>query len=254
MRRTRRIGFQEDGYNLGLAGDRAVADSIYTELIPAEPGVKFEFYRNREFFEKLSAQALQVFSPSLPKNARVDFPGLPSQHYALFFPGASTAQRRWSPAAYGRLAEFIDRKAKLPIVVAGSEQDREIARKIQAAAAVPLVDFTGKTTLSELAELVRGASLLVSGDTCAVHFAAAIRTPAVCISNSTWHMPRFGPYPAEMGLPIRYVFPDEIANIDDLAEVRRKYPLAKCIDVNRVPFEKVAGAVAEMLSGPPQQS
>jgi ADP-heptose:LPS heptosyltransferase len=54
--------------------------------------------------------------------------------------------------------------------------------------------LSGKTTLQELAELIRGAEILISNETSAVHIAAAVGTNSVCILGGG-HFGRFLPYP-----------------------------------------------------------
>ena len=54
----------------------------------------------------------------------------------------------------------------------------------------------GETSLPELIEIIRKAEFIVTNDTSAVHFAAAVNTQAFCIWGP-WEYGRFLPYKVE---------------------------------------------------------
>jgi len=56
--------------------------------------------------------------------------------------------------------------------------------------------LAGKTTIAQLVELIRNASLLIGNDSAAIHMAAATQTPSVCILGGG-HYGRFLPYQPE---------------------------------------------------------
>ena len=59
------------------------------------------------------------------------------------------------------------------------------------------VDLVGRTTLGELAEVLRSASVVLTNETSAVHIAAAVGAPVVCILGGG-HYGRFAPYELEV--------------------------------------------------------
>ena len=59
-----------------------------------------------------------------------------------------------------------------------------------------VINTVGKTSLLELIEIIRGAEFLITNDTSAVHFAAAVNTQAYCIWGP-WEYGRFLPYVVE---------------------------------------------------------
>ncbi|CAN5269238.1 hypothetical protein BH09BAC6_BH09BAC6_01480 [soil metagenome] len=58
----------------------------------------------------------------------------------------------------------------------------------------------------ELCELIAGAKLLISGDTVAIHLAAALSVPSICIAKGDLYG-RFIPYPRAVFDRIVTVFP-----------------------------------------------
>jgi heptosyltransferase-1 len=68
-----------------------------------------------------------------------------------------------------------------------------LAAEIAAAAVVPPVDLTGKTTLKQLAHIIKNARAFVGGDTGPTHLAAALATPVIALHGPTDTI-RNGPY------------------------------------------------------------
>jgi ADP-heptose:LPS heptosyltransferase len=68
------------------------------------------------------------------------------------------------------------------VVVTGNADQRPLARQVAAAAGLPQRSvLAGQTTLTQLAALVAGASLVVCGDTGIAHLATAYGTPSVVL-------------------------------------------------------------------------
>ena len=100
--------------------------------------------------------------------------------YAVLCPGAEYGPaKRWP--YFKQLAERIG----MPVVVLGSDNDRE------AAAGIRGKDLTGRTTLDEAMQLIAGAALVVSTDSGLMHVAAALGRPQVALfgSSSPQHTP-----------------------------------------------------------------
>ena len=81
------------------------------------------------------------------------------------------------------------------MVVCGTEAEATIVSRVMEHARLEEgVNLAGKTTLSQFIELVRGARLLIGNETSAVHIAAAVGTPSICLLGGG-HFGRFLPYP-----------------------------------------------------------
>ena len=61
-----------------------------------------------------------------------------------------------------------------------------------------VTSLAGKTSLQQLTTIIAGAQLLVSNETSAVHIAAAVGVPSVCIVGGG-HYGRFVPYDEKVG-------------------------------------------------------
>ena len=79
-----------------------------------------------------------------------------------------------------------------PVVLIGSSADRRVCAEI-VAAAPGAIDLAGRTTLTELAAIVRRAALCITNDSGPMHLAVALERPVVSIfgpSDALW----IGPY------------------------------------------------------------
>ena len=115
-----------------------------------------------------------------------------SQPYILLSPGANWPNKRWPTHLFAALAAKLDGAGFIPVIT-GGPGDRTLAAQIQAAAQIPLVDLTGKTSLKQLAYLIKQGRAFVGGDTGPMHLAAALATPVVALHGPTDTI-RNGPY------------------------------------------------------------
>jgi lipopolysaccharide heptosyltransferase I len=104
--------------------------------------------------------------------------------FALINPGAAWPNKRWPAARFGEVASFVrDVRGLLPIVLWGPAEEA-LARDVVAASG-NVARLAPATTMADLLELSRHASLMVSGDTGPLHIAGAAGTPLVAIFGPT---------------------------------------------------------------------
>jgi heptosyltransferase-2 len=102
--------------------------------------------------------------------------------YAVLCPGAE-----YGPAKRWPYFSDLSKRVTLPVVVLGSEKDRQPG--------IGGMDLTGKTTLDEAIALIAGADFVVSNDSGLMHVAAALARPLVALfgSSSPEHTPPQSP-------------------------------------------------------------
>ncbi len=192
-RASQRIGSTGNLSNISKE-KKAVADRRYTHLVPASNLPLMELERNAEFISNLSGNAFKAELPklqqliTLPDNLK--FFG----EYIIIFPGASWQGRQWPAAFFAAVIAHLHKSHGLQTLLCGSSTERALCQIVADTARVATVNLAGKTTLPELLELIRGARLLISNDTSAVHIAAAAGVRSVCILGGG-HYGRFLPYP-----------------------------------------------------------
>lgn len=176
--------------------EKRISDKFYTRLIPATPHPLMELKRNAEFMCGLG-MSMEAGLPDLSlaiKGVKNPLDNL-SDYYVLF-PGASWSGKQWPITCFAAMTDKIYRQGRLTAVVCGSPDEQGLAESLVSHINVPVMNMTGKTNLVELSVIIKDASFLVGNDTSAVHFAAAVSTPAFCLLGGG-HYGRFMPYDIE---------------------------------------------------------
>jgi heptosyltransferase I len=113
----------------------------------------------------------------------------------VLHPGTRWPSKQWPAAAWARLADRLssNRGLGLRVAITGSAADRGLAAEILQKVEGPVINLAGRTSLAELAALLRQASLVVTPETGAMHLAATLGTRVVALFGPTapW---RTGPY------------------------------------------------------------
>jgi lipopolysaccharide heptosyltransferase I len=164
------------------------ATSLYTETVPpaAMPHVIF---KNLAVAAQLGAAAegfelpLVAEPSSVVSRAVAELGG--DGRYAVLNPGAAWPNKRWPWERFGALAAALLRRHGLRSLVTWGPIERELARQI-AEASEGAARVAPPTTLEELAWLMRGAAVVIAGDTGPLHIAAAMGTPLVGLYGPTW--------------------------------------------------------------------
>jgi predicted lipopolysaccharide heptosyltransferase III len=128
--------------------------------------------------EKKRERALEILSEAgVGKEAR----------WVSVNPFSRWSYKEWD---YGKWAEIMDwlwNQYGMTAVVVGARGEREKAEAMAGRGRTPIVNLTGRTTLTELAGLLKGSFLHLGVDSAAPHIAAAVGTPTVTIYGpSDW--------------------------------------------------------------------
>jgi ADP-heptose:LPS heptosyltransferase len=224
-----------------------LTNKYYSKIIPYSDSNIFEFYRNKEFFEKILLQSIEIIKPILDVTSiACEIPT--NNDFIVIFPGAQEPKRRWAAYNFGFVVQTISKKFGYDIIIAGSKADTAIAKKLYFYFnAKKVYDMTGKTTLPQLAKLISLSKILISNETGAVHIAAAVGTPFVCISNGN-HFGRFHPYPKEVFDKAFYIYPPEIMNnLNNEEMLKEKYRFNSDLNINGIKPEAVEALIKSIL-------
>ena len=105
--------------------------------------------------------------------------GLAPGAYAIVHPGSSTPSRRWPAQRFAAVADAL--ADHLPVVITGTDAERDIAARTTTAMRHPAIDLAGESSLGGLFALVERAAIVVSNDTGVAHVADAVGTPSVVV-------------------------------------------------------------------------
>lgn len=186
-----KIGMQGDGVNLNW-WQKFLGDRIYTDLVPRSIDHIGELEHNASLLRWLGLTDFKVGVPNLEGPFEQKLVQLPSDYYVVIA-GASVSLRMWPTSRIIALIERVYLQTGLNAVVCGGKAEESLGKAIKMGTSAPLVNFTGQTSLSDLAAIISKAHYVVANETGAVHIAAALGVPSVCIVGGG-HFGRFIPY------------------------------------------------------------
>ena len=164
-----------------------------------------------------------------------------SRPYVVVHPGASVPARAWAPERHRDLVAELARR--YPVVVTGSPSEREltsyVAAGVSGETARKVEDAGGRLSFPELAEVLAGAEVVVTGNTGPAHLAAAVRTPVVSLFAPTVPAVWWRPW----GVPHRLLGDADIACAGCRA---RTCPVPGHPCLSRVTVADVLAAVQEL--------
>lgn len=114
-------------------------------------------------------------------------------NYAVFVPGSARSNKCWPIERFAALADKISSQFDLSIIATGTASEKSVVERLKDLANVPIANFAGDTSISELTALLKAAKLVVSNDTGPGHIAAALGSPLVLIFGPT-NPARVAPY------------------------------------------------------------
>ena len=187
----KRVGSQGDSSNI-KPWQKQISDRRYTQLIPTTKKPLMELERNAEFMRGLG---LSEFKADIPELAILNHTplGINTKDYYVLFPGAGAEFRQWPLSRFSDLARRIYRITGWIGIICGGPGMETLGKILEQNTDIPLQNWAGRTSLQELIAIIARAHILVGNETSAVHIAAAVSTPSVCIVGGG-HYGRFIPY------------------------------------------------------------
>jgi len=93
--------------------------------------------------------------------------------------------KQWFPERFAELARRLTEDGAAEILIVGGPAEVELAGRVEREAGVPLVNSAGKTTVLQLAALIKRCDLFISNDTGPMHVADAVGVPIAAIFGPT---------------------------------------------------------------------
>jgi len=188
---------------LGMSNARECAPFFYTKKVSQDDESihLIDFYLKMVSAAGLPVGKAEFVLPIAPEAEQTIDKKLSSQNidtnkFAVIVPGAAHPDKCWPAESFARLADRIAERFGLSIIAVGSDSEKGIVEQINKLAKTAIVDFAGKTSLAELAALVKQAAIVIGNDTGASHIAAALDRPIVIIFGRT-NPARVAPYKRE---------------------------------------------------------
>ena len=156
---TKQLGLKHEiDYTLGLLRYMGIASADRTLYMP----VKTESEKKiRDLFEKN---------------------GIKSGDTAVVInPCASCASKRWNAEHFAKVADGLISSHNAKIIIIAGPSDKATGDRVASLMAGPSLNLSGKTTVADVAGILRQSRLFISNDSGPVHIACAVRTPVIAI-------------------------------------------------------------------------
>jgi ADP-heptose:LPS heptosyltransferase len=185
---------------LGMAGARELGHIFYTHKVAQDKDCihLVDYYLKivqAAGASKIDVQFLLPIDSAAADsvNRLLKTNGIKAGNYAVFVPTSAHRDKCWPVERFAALADKISSQFGLSIVATGAASENSAVERLRNLANVPIANFAGATSLSELVALLKAARLVVSNDTGPGHIAAALGVPVVLIFGRS-NPARVAPY------------------------------------------------------------
>jgi ADP-heptose:LPS heptosyltransferase len=100
-------------------------------------------------------------------------------------PGAKSDIKKWPKENYAELVDKLMERLDAQLIMVGDSLDSPLIKDILATREDKITDLSGKTTLCQLASLLRKCDLLITNDSAPLHLAGAVDTKVLAIFGPT---------------------------------------------------------------------
>jgi ADP-heptose:LPS heptosyltransferase len=150
--------------------------------------------------------------------------------YVVLAPGASHPSRCWPPERFAAVADYIQGRLGLQILIVGGTADEPGGKEIERRLGNRVRSLIGKTSLAETVTLLSGSTLLLANDSGPAHIGSGLGIPTIVLnaypSTSTQQLVNFLMRVHPLGPRVRVLQPEKnLSGCDD----RCAAPTAHCI-------------------------
>jgi ADP-heptose:LPS heptosyltransferase len=177
-----------------------LAGAFYTRRIRGDDGGHV-VRKNLSMVEALGATVRELASPlkatasAAPGQARAALHLGAGGRFAVINPGAGWPNKQWPADRYGAVAAHLLARHGMPSIVTWGPEEQALAGAV-AAASGGAAKIAPATTVADLVEIARAASVFIAGDTGPMQLASAVGTPVVGVFGPT-NPVRNGPWNAD---------------------------------------------------------
>lgn len=105
--------------------------------------------------------------------------------FVVINPGAKSHLKRWTPEGFAAVADRLASECNVDIVFVGSKEDEAIVSEIMKKMKHTKHNFTAKTNVRQLGELLKRSALLITNDSAPLHIGCAVGARVLAIFGPT---------------------------------------------------------------------
>lgn len=176
-------------YRVGYKEAREGASVFYTHKVPCKWKEMHAIDRYLKVAEYIGCDIKKV------EHVFTDFDQDPliiselPKEYIVMAPSAGKEANRWPASRFGQLAAQLP----FPTVAVSSQADASVVDELVANSKGKAISLAGKTSIMELAAVIKKAKFFISNDTGPMHIAAALNVPVFAIFGPA-NPEKTGPY------------------------------------------------------------
>ena len=113
---------------------------------------------------------------------------LKADSWVLVAPRAASELKSWRMGGFSEVVRNLLEETEDPIILIGDESQKLLIEPLKEINPKRIFNFSGLTTLRELAALIARASLLVTNDSAVMHLGYELNSPVAAIFGPTHHL------------------------------------------------------------------
>jgi ADP-heptose:LPS heptosyltransferase len=155
------------------------------------------------------------------------------QPYAVLNPGAKFAVKQWPAVFFGRVAKYLNEHYGYTVYITGSSGEVDLAQDVIDYSDNTAISLCGKTTISQLFQVLRCAEITVTNDTGPMHLSAILNRPTVAIFGTRMSLLHWYPV-GELTTVITHYHKDSFSYDDDGMAPHRLEKISTDIIINQI--------------------
>lgn len=232
-----KYGFRTDNFNMNIK-DGKYFQKYYTKLYETKKTSIHEFDKQKDFFEQLLNNKINLLKPVIKSNATLN------NLQILICPGAQAKFRIWKTENIRNLIiKLYNYNPNYNFIIAITINEQYLFNEIITDLNI-YIDLKVGLSIIELCTLIKQSTLVITMDSSPAHIAVALNANAICISNGN-HFNRFIPYPQHCNVNQFVVLPKNIINNTHLQSTLY---YGSDIDINTITVENVFEACKTKLN------
>lgn len=178
---------------------RAISDQWYTTLV-AVKNIENQAFMSYRMLDELSVkyQSMNFSSSKLELVLSEQCQPKKKERYYVIAPSASWIGKSWPSENWSELCRWILEKTDISLIIIGTVKDKLIGQNIKNNNN-RIYDYTGKTSILDMANIISRAELVITNDSSPVHFAIQLGIPSICILGGG-HYGEFLPLPEKINV------------------------------------------------------
>jgi ADP-heptose:LPS heptosyltransferase len=152
--------------------------------------------------------------------------------FCVMSPGAKSHVKRWPLKNYARLADKIKKELGLEVVLVGDQYDRIVIERILHLMKTRPLNLIEKTSIPELAYIIKRARFLVTNDSAPLHIGGSVNSKILAFFGPTDHA-KYGPLTKEKSVLLRKDLKCSPCKVPQCINTGSKYECLKTITVDQ---------------------